>query len=67
MAKEQQESVEAIELLLSLQITLANDRERLVKGQGAAVKRHERATALVLEAMIGRKPTQGEIDQATNW
>jgi len=61
------ESVEAIEVLRSLQITLANDRERLIKGQGAAVKRHERATSLVLEAMIGRKPTRDEIGEATNW
>ena len=61
------ESVEAIELVRSLQVTIANDRERLVKGQGAAVKRHERAASLVLEAMMGRKPTRDEIGEATNW
>jgi len=61
------ESVEAIEVLRSLQITLANDMQRLAKGQGAAIKRLERATSLVLEAMIGRKPTRDEIDQASKW
>ena len=61
------ESVEAIELVLQLQITTVNDMERLAKGQGAAIKRLERAASLVLEAMIGRKPTRDEIGEATNW
>lgn len=61
------EPVEAIQLLKSVQVTLTNDSERLAAGQGAAIKRLDRATGLVLEAMIGRKPTRDEIDQVTNW
>ena len=61
------ESTEAIALVKSIQIDIANDGDKLAMGQKAAVKRLEKSASDILAGLLGRKATKEEIQESTRW
>tara|TARA_R110000737_G_scaffold322068_1_gene334314 strand:+ start:612 stop:875 length:264 start_codon:yes stop_codon:yes gene_type:complete len=61
------ESTEAIEMVKSIQIDVAQDGHRLAMGQKAAIKRLEKSASDILGGLLGRKATKEEIQESTRW
>ena len=61
------ESTEAIQMVKSIQIDIANDGDKLAMGQKAAVKRLEKSASDILAGLLGRKATKEEIQESTRW
>ena len=61
------ESTEAIEMVKSIQIDVAQDGHRLAMGQKAAVKRLEKSASDILAGLLGRTATKEEIQESTRW
>ena len=61
------ESTEAIQMVKSIQIDVANDGDKLAMGQKAAVKRLEKSASDILAGLLGRKATKEEIQESTRW
>ena len=57
----------AIQLVKTLQVTVASDSHGLAMGRKAATQRLDRAAKKVLDGLIGRKPTTEEIKESTRW
>ena len=61
------ESKEAIALVKSIQINVAQDGQRLAMGQIAAGRRLEKSASDILAGLLGRKATKEEIQESTRW
>jgi hypothetical protein len=61
------ETEQAITLVRTLQIVVANDLDGLARGQNAASRRLDQAAKAILAELIGRKPTTEEVKASTAW
>ena len=61
------ESNEAIALVKSIQINVAQDGQRLAMGQKAACRRLDKSASDILAGLLGRKATKEEIQESTRW
>ena len=58
---------EAIELVRSIQINVAQDGQRLAMGQKAAGRRLDKSASAILDGLLGRKATKEEVQASTRW
>jgi hypothetical protein len=61
------EAEQAIGLVRTLQVIVANDLDGLAIGQKAASRRLDQAAQAILAELIGRTPTTEEVKQSTSW